>query len=225
MSVVRPGDRERVAALEFNGLLTGVHLASKDAEAVVTFTGYCGEPVGYEVYTEAEHLVDAWRALHLAGATPAGLGARDSTRQEAGLPLFGHEIDGELDVPLTGGRYPKIVAFQKPFFLGRKGALEAERRRTKRVFLLAGEGPRKVSAGWPIYDGKGAPLGHVTSTSTIRPGKTDVMQGYLEEKSVGLGDRVIVTSPSRTPRAGEAPEGRAFTVTTWDKARDYDCGK
>ena len=224
MSAVRSGDRERIAGLRFNGLATDVRLASKDGVAVVTFTGYCGEPVGYEVYTEGEHLADLWRRLYSGGATPAGLGARDSTRQEAGLPLFGHEIDGELDVPLTGGRYPKIVAFQKPFFLGRKGALEAERRRTKRVFLLAGEGPRKVPAGWPVYDEKGALLGNVTSTSTIRPGKTDVTQGYLEEKSVRSGDRVIVTSPSRMPRAGEAPEGRAFRVTTWDKAGDYDGG-
>jgi glycine hydroxymethyltransferase len=224
LDAVDSGDRERIAALKFNTLATGVRIKSTEGEVIVTFTGYCGEPAGYEIYATASSLVGLWQALHGRGAVPAGLGARDSTRQEAGLPLFGHEIAGPLEIPLSGGRYPKIVAFHKPFFLGRKGALGAERRRTKRVFLLAADGPRKVSQGWPVYALDGSPLGHVTSTSTIRPAKTDIAQAYLEEARVRMGDKVVVMSPSRPPRPGQPPDGRVFTVSTWDKSRDYDCG-
>ena len=215
--------RERVEALVFNELATGVRLRNGGGELVVTFTGYCGEPVGYEVYATREDLPRVWLALQAGGAAPAGLGARDSTRQEAGLPLFGHEIDGALGIAFSGGRYPKMVSWRKPFFVGKRGAFEVERRRTKRVFLLAADGPRKVSAGWPVYGGEGELLGYVTSTSTIRPGRTDATQAYLEEGSVKLGDRVVITSPSRTPKPGGRVEGRVFEISTWEKARDYKC--
>jgi glycine hydroxymethyltransferase len=223
LAAVSEKDRKRVGAMEFNDLLTRVRPASGAGELVVTRTGYAGEPMGFEIYTTAGHLVELWEGLLALGATPAGLGARDSTRQEAGLPLFGHEIDGALRIPLSGGRMPRLVRFEKAFFVGRRGALDAERKRTKRVFLLSAEGPRKVSEGWPVYTPAGEFLGHVTSTSTVRPGRTDAAQAYLEEDKVKVGDKVVVTSPSRVPNEGQAPEGRVFAVSTWDKARDYKC--
>lgn len=58
----------------------------------VARTGYTGEPVGYEVYVESDNADWLWNSLVEAGAKPAGLGARDTLRLEAGLPLYGHEM-------------------------------------------------------------------------------------------------------------------------------------
>ncbi len=223
-AVVSEDQKQRIEALTFNDLATGVTLVG-GCNAVVTYTGYCGEPVGYEVYVEGDRLIGLWRALVSAGAKPAGLGARDSTRQEAGLPLFGHEIGGADVIPFTGGRYPKMVAFEKPFFVGRAGALAAKEIQTHRVVLMAGEGPRKVSAGWNVYDEKGNLVGRATSTSTVRPGRSDMAQAYVEEKCAVAGKRLLVASPNRMLSQGKPSGARPFVVETWNKARDYDCSE
>ena len=58
----------------------------------VSKTGYTGEPLGYEVYIESGEAAWLWNRLVELGAKPAGLGARDTLRLEAGFPLYGHEL-------------------------------------------------------------------------------------------------------------------------------------
>ncbi|MDO8481366.1 MAG: hypothetical protein Q7S65_06185, partial [Nanoarchaeota archaeon] len=67
-------------------------LSVRGREAIVSRTGYTGEPYGFEVMVPREHAVEFWEMLLAMGVTPAGLGARDSTRAEAGLPLGGQEF-------------------------------------------------------------------------------------------------------------------------------------
>jgi aminomethyltransferase len=55
-------------------------------------TGYTGEPLGFELFTENDHAIMLWDLLLERGAQPVGLGARDTLRLEAGLPLYGHEL-------------------------------------------------------------------------------------------------------------------------------------
>jgi aminomethyltransferase len=64
----------------------------RDAELWVARTGYTGEPLCFELFLPAAEAPALWNALHDAGAQPAGLGARDTLRLEAGLPLYGHEL-------------------------------------------------------------------------------------------------------------------------------------
>jgi aminomethyltransferase len=92
-------------------------------ECVVAGTGYTGEP-GIEIAVPAGSAADVWHAIHDAGVQPAGLGARDTLRLEAGLPLHGQEL-GEGITPLQAG-LGWVVAFDKPEFHGRD-ALIAER--------------------------------------------------------------------------------------------------
>jgi aminomethyltransferase len=59
---------------------------------LVARTGYTGEPICFELFINSHHAVRVWDLLTSGGAVPVGLGARDSLRLEAGLPLYGHEL-------------------------------------------------------------------------------------------------------------------------------------
>lgn len=89
-------------------------------EAMISRTGYTGED-GFEIYISPEYAVKLWHSIIDAGAEyglmPAGLGARDTLRFEAALPLYGHEISKDIS-PLEGG-LEKFVNFQKGDFIGR----------------------------------------------------------------------------------------------------------
>src|SRR5688500_16373636 len=95
----------------------------KGAECVSAGTGYTGED-GVECAVPAEAAEDFWQAVLDAGIPPAGLGARDTLRLEAGLPPHGHEL-GPGITPLQAG-LGWVVGWDKPTFRGRP-ALERER--------------------------------------------------------------------------------------------------
>ncbi len=138
-----------VAAVEWNG-----------APCIVAGTGYTGED-GIEIHVPAAVAAAAWTALMNAGVAPAGLGARDTLRLEAGLPLHGHEL-GEGITPLQAG-LGWVVRWDKGDFRGR-AALAAERDRgiTRKLRGLLVEGRRPPRAGYPVLVG-GRAAGEVTS--------------------------------------------------------------
>ncbi len=70
------------------GCITAQLLGQK---TLIARTGYTGEPIGYELIVPVDHTAKVWTALVDKGAVPCGLGARDTLRIEAGLPLYGHE--------------------------------------------------------------------------------------------------------------------------------------
>ena len=127
---------------------------------VVAGTGYTGED-GVELAVPAEAAGEVWDAVVGAGVTPAGLGARDTLRLEAGLPLHGHEL-GPGITPLQAG-LGWVVAWGKPGFQGRD-ALAAERERgvTRRLRGLVVKGRRPPRADCAVLDGD-EPVGIVTS--------------------------------------------------------------
>ena len=129
-------------------------------ECVVAGTGYTGER-GVEIAVPAEAAASLWPALVGAGIEPAGLGARDTLRLEAALPLHGHEL-GPGITPLQAG-LGWVVAWSKPSFRGR-AALDAERKHGPHRHLvgIATEGRRPPRAECPVLiDGRVA--GQVTS--------------------------------------------------------------
>ena len=77
----------------------GVQVAG--CSAMVSRTGYTGE-FGYEIYVSPADVVTVWNALLDNGVVPCGLGARDTLRLEASMPLYGHELTDDID-PLTAG--------------------------------------------------------------------------------------------------------------------------
>lgn len=132
----------------------------KGTPCVVAGTGYTGED-GVEVAVPVDAAPAFWRAVLGAGVVPAGLGARDTLRLEAGLPLHGHEL-GQGITPLQAG-LGWVVAWDKGPFRGRD-ALEAERAGGVRRALrgLATESRQPPRQGCPVLVGR-SPVGEVTS--------------------------------------------------------------
>ncbi len=116
-------------------------------------TGYTGED-GFEIYTEWGDAERIWNHLleegTKAGLVPAGLGARDTLRLEAGMPLYGQELDRETS-PFEAG-LGRVVKFDKPeTFVGRE-ALERAKDRPSKVLVglkLTGRGIART--GYPVY--------------------------------------------------------------------------
>jgi aminomethyltransferase len=141
--------RFRVAAFTWRG-----------QPCIVAGTGYTGED-GVEISVPAATAAELWRAIVDAGVLPAGLGARDTLRLEAALPLHGHEL-GPGITPLQAG-LGWVVSWTKPTFRGRD-ALAAERERGVHRLLrgIATEGRRPPRAERAVRIG-GAVMGETTS--------------------------------------------------------------
>ncbi|MFQ6100232.1 MAG: glycine cleavage system aminomethyltransferase GcvT [Anaerolineae bacterium] len=138
---------------------------------VIARTGYTGEEVGYEIMVHPDNAVRLWEAILEAGAPfgvkPAGLAARDSTRTEAGLPLYGHELAGPFDISPIEAGFPGYVKYHKPFFIGRDALLAQEENRRREVirFRVNQKGERMPHTGDPVVNKKGKQIGQVTSCS------------------------------------------------------------
>jgi len=94
-------------------------------EVCLARTGYTGEPLGFELFVDSSHAGLIWDLLLDKGAAPIGLGARDTLRLEAGLPLYGHELglDHERkEIPIFASKLSKFaVSFSslKGDFIGK----------------------------------------------------------------------------------------------------------
>jgi aminomethyltransferase len=156
--------------------------------AMVSRTGYTGEK-GVELYVEASRMGELWDRLMDAGVKPAGLGARDTLRLEAGLPLYGHELCE--DVTPVEAVMMRYVAKSTPFI-----GQEAVRRRQEQGFAkqLVGfkiEGRQSARAGQVVLAG-GRPVGTVTSGSFGPTVQAVVGFAYVEPACAVLGGRIQV---------------------------------
>jgi aminomethyltransferase len=132
--------------------------------ALVSRTGYTGAD-GFEIYLANADLEAVFRALLAEGAplglVPAGLGARDTLRLEAALPLYGHELD-DSTTPLEAG-LERFVELERGGFVGAEAlARQRERGLTRRLVGFVLEGRGVARAGYPVARA-GAPVGRVTS--------------------------------------------------------------
>ena len=150
---------------------TRVLLAGMDI--VAARTGYTGEELGFELLVHPDHALRLWNTLLEEGAPwgikPCGLAARDSTRIESGLPLYGHELAGDLGVAPTEAGFPLYVKFHKPFFIGRKQCLasEAQKKRFLVRFRVNEAGVRALRGGDPVVNKRGQYIGRVTSCTLV----------------------------------------------------------
>jgi aminomethyltransferase len=131
------------------------------SDVIISRTGYTGED-GFELYFPVAHASRIWEALTRGGrVTPAGLGARDSLRLEAGMALYGNDID-DTTTPLEA-RLAWTVKMDKGDFVGRS-ALEAQKARGVDRRLSGFSTTERIipRPGYPVYVG-GERTGEVRS--------------------------------------------------------------
>lgn len=167
--------RTELARLRRTDLLEG---SLAGIPVIVARTGYTGEEWGYEIFVHPDQAPALWDRILEAGerfgVKPAGLGARDSTRTEAGLPLYGHELAGPFNISPVEAGFAGYVKYHKPFFVGRDALLAREKSRERELirFRVAEKGVRRPQTGDPVVNRKGQLIGHVTSCSID-------IEGYL----------------------------------------------
>jgi glycine hydroxymethyltransferase len=154
------------------------------------------------------------------GMKACGFGARDSLRTEAGLPLYGHEMGGELNLGVAEAGFGAYVKVYKPWFIGRSAFMQREQKRKVVVarFRFVEKGVRMAHHGDPVLDAKGRVVGTVTSCAIdkegfltgqavvdmkVCPGRDPVLIYQGAPKSVGkapaelnTGDRFTLPSPA-----------------------------
>jgi len=164
-------------------------------------TGYTGED-GVELHVPVAAADAWWQRLVAAGITPAGLGARDTLRLEAGLPLHGHEL-GPGITPLQAG-LGWVVRFDKGDFRGR-GPLEAEQARgvARRLRGVVTEGRQVPREGHTVLR-SGAPVGTVSSGNFSPFLERGIALAFVAPDVVP-GDDVTIDVRGR-PVAGEVVE-------------------
>ncbi len=161
---------------------------------LVARTGYTGEDVGFEIYIHPDRLVQHWEAILAAGKArgviATALGARDSTRTEAGFPLYGHELAGEFDIGPHGAGYPSFVKFHKPFFVGREALLAREAARTNKICRARITDPaaRAVRIGDAVVNARGQFLGRVTSS--VYAGVDQIVLIWVGKDALKKGDKI-----------------------------------
>jgi aminomethyltransferase len=160
LAVQGPEARALLATVSEEAAAVPRFSVARVGEWIVAGTGYTGED-GVELHVPAVSAPDVWDAIVGAGVTPAGLGARDTLRLEAGLPLHGHEL-GPGITPLQAG-LGWVVRWDKGDFRGRE-PLAAERERgvarLLRGISVVGRRPARDGAR-VLLDG--ADIGAVTS--------------------------------------------------------------
>jgi aminomethyltransferase len=158
-------------------------------------TGYTGEDC-FELFFAPEHSEQMWDALMEAGASagilPCGLGARNTLRLEAGMSLYGHEIDA-THTPLEAG-LDRYVKLDKGEFIGREALAKqkVDGLRRKLVGLeMTGRGIARD--GYPVYlSESGDAAGIVTSGSPAPFLKKNIALAYLPANSAEVGRPVWV---------------------------------
>ena len=183
-------------------------------DLIVSRTGYTGEKLAFELFVHPERAVDFWNAVMKAGeqfgVKAIGLGARDSLRTEAGLPLYGHEMGlGSIanvigrgdpaptlptrDLGVAEGGFGSYVKPYKPWFIGRDAyvAREKERKGVVIRFTFDEQRVRMAHNGDPVDNGDGERIGFVTSCA-IDGARFITGQAYLDNAYTKEGTPILI---------------------------------
>jgi len=178
-------------------------------DLIIARTGYTGEEIGYEIFVHPDRAVALWERLLEAGKPfgiqPTALAARDSTRTEAGLPLYGHELAGPFDISPAGAGFPGYVKLHKPYFIGRAAHIAAESQRTMEIarFRMNERGVRMPKTGDPVVNRRGQAIGWVTSAAVDVDGLI-LGLAYIQSRYHKQGDQIGVFALPTKPLVEKA---------------------
>lgn len=181
------------------------YTAKKDVDicgmnCLISYTGYTGE-AGYEIYTDNENASKLWNLLLETGKQfnikPCGLGARDTLRLEASMPLYGHEMDETITPLETGLDFG--VKMNKDDFIGKKALIEKGEPLICRVGLeIIDKGVLREHQDIYVGDEK---IGHTTSGTFSPLFKTSIAMALIDKKYSEIGSIVQVDVRGRRLKA------------------------
>src|SRR5699024_6888156 len=175
----------------FKGIVAG-------QPALIARTGYTGED-GFEIIVDNDAAEQVWnvalgKATELDGL-PCGLAARDTLRLEAGMPLYGNELNDEL-TPVDAGLGILAATKSKDSFVGRDAIVAAKEKGAARVLIgLQGEGRRAARSGYAVLAGEGEdaqPIGEVTSGALSPTLGYPVAMAYVDKAATEEGGAAAV---------------------------------
>lgn len=188
LEFVQPHVEPAVADLKY---YSGTPTTISGQEAYVTRTGYTGED-GCELIAPGHVLLEIWKKLldehEDDGVMACGLGARDTLRLEAAMPLYGHELNEQID-PFTAG-LGFGVKLNAGDFIGKESlvALNARDDLKKRVGIVL-EGRRIAREGTPLFVGE-KQIGEVTSGTQSPTLERSIAMAYVDHDTCGIGMEV-----------------------------------
>jgi aminomethyltransferase len=161
-------------------------------DATVSRTGYTGED-GVELIVPAPVALKLWTAIldagQSSGVVPCGLGARDTLRFEAGMPLYGHELDATIN-PFEAG-VGWVVKLKKGDFVGRDALVKIKPNVSRTRVGLALGGKRIARQGCPVLqDGK--PVGAVTSGTFAPTLGRSLAMALIPNEAAAIGTRLDI---------------------------------
>jgi aminomethyltransferase len=163
---------------------------------VIARTGYTGED-GFEVYIPADEATSerVWKEILSAGkefgVVPCGLGARNTLRLEAKLPLYGHEISDTINVWEAG--LDRFIKMEKPEFIGRAALEKAKAAGVKQTLVGLEMVERGIARdGYKVLDEVGKDVGYVTSGSPAPFLKKNIALAYVPPALAEIGTKLKV---------------------------------
>jgi len=176
------------------------------ANVLIARTGYSGED-GFEVYIPSDEptTVKMWEALMEAGSEfgirPCGLGARNTLRLEAGMPLYGHEISDSINVLEAG--LERWLKLDKGQFIGRDALLAVQAAGGPKRKLIGLEMVERGIGrdGYSVLDLDGNEIGVITSGSPAPFLKTNIAYAYVPAAVAASGQDVLVQVRANRVRA------------------------
>jgi aminomethyltransferase len=193
VAILAPLSDVDLGALRYYAIAEG-HAAG--APAWVARTGYTGED-GFELFVDWEAAVLVWDTLEQAGErrglVPAGLGARDTLRLEAGMPLYGNELGRETN-PYEAGLGRVVKLDKAGDFVGRRALEDIARNGPKRVLVGLIVRDRGIARhGYPVFaEGEDAPIGEVTSGTASPTLGTPIAMAYVRADRAEPGTMLAV---------------------------------
>jgi aminomethyltransferase len=162
-----------------------------DMKCLISQTGYTGEE-GYEIYLSSEDAATMWNLLLETGKDdgliPCGLGARDTLRLEAAMPLYGHEMDETVSPLETGLHFG--VKMGKDDFIGKKALMEKGEPKRKRIGLrITGRGIARECRD--VYAGDKR-IGQTTSGTHAPFLKYPVAMALVDADAAETGSQVTI---------------------------------
>lgn len=194
LKLANAAEQRKIRRLDRNQLCQSVIAG---VNTIVSRTGYTGEKMAFELFVHPDEAVRLWNAIMEVGTPlgmlPCGLGARDSLRTEAGLPLYGHEMGGELNLTIGEAGFLPFLKLNSAWFIGREAFVKREAERTGVVarFTFDEKAVRMAHHGDPVCDMKGRMIGKVTSCAIDSNGYL-TGQAFVDKKSAIEGTKIFI---------------------------------